>query len=249
MRFKMIIALAVIAAVAVGVTASNAALRSETSLKIKLAKAKAPASVVMKVDNSNFNTPGNPYGGGIVPERINEVVITSKSAKWSGKGAVQCKIPIPSAAAGNNTGAIANPGCPAKSKVGTGDFIATAGTPGQPYDTGDAGVITGTLTIYNYKPSGGAQAALLLEAKSKNPVPNVYQYILATVKGGVLKASIPNMADLPVSLSNLFKVGDTYKTLSMATMNTKINSPKSKTPLLTLNNFKSMDFSVVLNRQ
>lgn len=242
MRFKLITVLAAIAALAVGVATSNAGLRSETSLKIKLAKAKAPASVVMNIDNTNT--------AGLVPERINQVVISSKTAKWSGKGAAQCAITIPSTAAGNNDGSDVGKNCPAKSKVGKGTFIANAGTVGVAYDPGDAGKITGTITIYNYKPAGGSQAALLIDAVSKTPVEGVHQYMLAQIRGGVLTANIPNMADLPVNLSNLFKNPDlvTYKTLSMATMNTTITSPKSKHPLLTLNNFKNMDFSVVLNR-
>ena len=87
---------------------------------------------------------------------------------------------------------------------------------------------------------------------SSIPVPNVYQYILATVKGGVLSANVPNAADLPASLSNLLRNPDmSYRTLSMATMNTKIKSPKVKKgqkPLLTLNSFKNLDYSIELNR-
>ncbi|MBI5311240.1 MAG: hypothetical protein HZB14_09505 [Actinobacteria bacterium] len=246
MRFKLITVLAAIAALAVGVTASNAGLRSETSVKIKIPKAKAPAQVQMTIDNTHTLN-----GVGVVPERVNQVVIKSAAAKWYSKGAPQCNIPIPSAAAGNNTGGPANPGCPAKSKIGTGKFEAHDGIVGQPYDPSDAGRVTGTLTIYNYKPSGGAQAALLLEAKSDIPVPNVYQYILATVKGGSITASVPNAADLPASLANLMRNPDmSYRTLSMANMTTTIKAPKVKKgkALFTLNQFKSMDFSIVLNR-
>lgn len=246
MRFKLITVLAALAALAVGVTASNAGLHSSTTVKIKIAKAKAPASVVMNIDNTHTNA----AGVGIVPERINQVVITSKAAKWYSKGAVQCKVVIPSAAAGNNDGSDIGKNCPSKSKIGSGTFIANAGTPGTVYDPGDAGRITGVMKVYNYKAPAGAQAALLLDAESKTPVPGVHQYILAVVKGGKLTASVPNMADLPTNLSNLFKNPDgvTYKTLSMATMNTSLKSPSAKRPLLTLNNFKSMDFAVELNR-
>ena len=77
MRFKLITVLAALAALAIGVTTSNAGLHSKTDMKMKLAKEKAPAEVVMNVDNTH--TIG---GVGVVPERINQVVIKSSAAKW-----------------------------------------------------------------------------------------------------------------------------------------------------------------------
>lgn len=244
MRIKIISAVAVIAALAIGATASNATFRSEVAVKVKLAKAGAPAKLTMVIDNTDSAN---------VPDRISSVVVTSKVAKFNSKAVPQCSTPVPSNAAGNNTGAALNPACPKGSKIGSGKFTANTGIEGQPIPFNDLGVINGAINVYNYKPGPGEQAALLFELMSDTPVPDTHQYMRAGVtKGGVVVANIPNVADLPPKVADLLRNPDmSFRTASMAHSEYTLTAPRPKKgqkPFFTLKNTKNMDFSVVLNR-
>lgn len=243
MRTKILSLVAVVAALAVGVSASSASFRSETSAKVTLAKAGAPATLVMKVDNTDTLK---------VPDRISSVVVTSKSAKFNSAAVPACTTAVPTNAAGTNNAAEINPKCPAKSKVGKGTWIANTGTPGQPIPA-DLGTLSGTTNIYNYKKAGGEQAALLMELMSDIPVPNAHQYIRVSISNsGVVTALVPNTADLPPAVANFLRNADlSYRTTSMAQVNYTINKltpKKGKKPFFTMKNLKKIDFSVVLNR-
>lgn len=239
MRTKLILVATVVAALAIGVVSSNAALQTSTSVNVKLAKAGAPATVVTEIKNSD--------NAGLVPQRVSAITIASKVAKWNSKAVPQCKSTIPTNAAGNNNAAQISPACPSKSKVGKGTFTVNTGTVGQPIPA-DLGVISGTVNVYNYKPGSGQQAAMLFEIKSDIPVPNAHQYQLATVsRTGVLSATIPNTADLPPAVQQ-FLVG---RTTALNNLKVTIKSPKPakrKKPFLTLKNTKNMDFVVTLDR-
>jgi hypothetical protein len=247
MRIKIVSLVAVVAALAIGVSASNATFRTETSASIKLAKAGAPATAKIVIDNSDTD---------FVPAHVKSVVITSKVAKFNSKAVTQCKTKVPNNADGDNTGAALNPACPSASKIGKGSFRANTGVPGQPIPFNDLGVIDGTINIYNYKPGSGQQAALLLEIMSDTPVPDTHQYMLAGIsKRGVITANVPNTTDLPPNVSNLLRVNPpsnmSYRTTSLAHVETTITSPrpkKGKAPFFTLKNTRNIDFSVVLNR-
>ncbi len=247
MRIKVISVVAAVALVAVGVTASNASFRSEASVKIKLAKAGAPAKVTMVIDNTDSAN---------VPQRISSVVTTSKVAKFNSKAVPQCTSKIPTNADGDNNAAAINPACPAGSKVGSGKFTANTGVVGQPIPFSDLGKIDGTLNVYNYKPQGGEQAALLLEIMSDTPVPDAHQYSRVSISNsGVLTSTIPNTADLPPKVSDFLRVNPptdmSYRTTSMAHVEITMTSPKAKKgkkPYFTLKNTKNLDFSIVLNR-
>lgn len=238
MRIKLILVATVVAALAIGVVSSNAALQTSTSVNVKLAKAGAPATVVTEIKNAD--------NAGLVPQRVSAITIASKVAKWNSKAIPQCASTIPTNAQGNNNAAQISPACPAKSKVGSGTFTVNTGTVGQPIP-GDLGIISGTVNVYNYKPGSNA-AALLFEIKSDVPVPNAHQYQLATVtKSGVLSASIPNTTDLPPAVQQ-FLVG---RTTSLNNLKVTIKSPKpakGKKPFLTLKNTKNLDFVVTLDR-
>lgn len=239
MRIKLILVATVVAALAIGVVSSNAALQTSTSVNVKLAKAGAPATVVTEIKNND--------NAGLVPQRVSAITIASKVAKWNSKAIPQCSSTIPTNAAGNNNAAQISPACPAKSKVGSGTFTVNTGTVGQPIP-GELGTISGTVNVYNYKPGGGQQAAMLFEIKSDIPVPNAHQYQLATVsKSGVLSATIPNTTDLPPAVQQ-FLVG---RTTALNNLKVTIKSPKpakGKKPFLTLKNTKNMDFVVTLDR-
>ncbi|MGH2906617.1 MAG: hypothetical protein ACRDKI_07585 [Solirubrobacterales bacterium] len=238
MRIKLIAVATAIAALAIGVSASNATLNSETSAKVSIKKAGAPATVKLVIDNTD---------NAVVPQRVSAVSITSKAAKWNSKAVPQCKSKVPTNADNDNNAGPITPACPKGSKVGSGKFKVNTGTVGQPIPS-DLGTIDGTLNIYNYKPGGGQQAALLLEIMSDTPVPNAHQYSLAGVsKSGTIFATVPNTADLPPSVSALLLP----RTTSLAHLETTIKSPKPKgktKPFFTLKNLKNIDFSVVLQR-
>lgn len=247
MRIKIVSIVAVVAALAVGVTASNASFRTEASMKIKIAKAGAPAQTSIVVDNTDSAN---------VPQRISSVVMTSKVAKFNSKALPQCTTKIPTNADGDNNAAALNPACPSGSKVGSGTFVANTGVVGQPIPFSDLGVIDGTLRVYNYKPQGGEQAALLLEIMSDKPVPDAHQYQRISISnGGVITSVLPNTADLPPNVANLLLINPptnmNFRTTSMANFKLTVKSPKAKKgkkPFLTLKNTKNMDFSIVLNR-
>jgi len=239
MRIKLIVIATAIAALAVGVGTSSATLNSQTSAKVSLAKAGAPATVQLIIDNTD---------NAVVPQRISAIQIASKSAKWNSKAVAQCKSTVPTNALGNNNAAEITPPCPKASKVGTGTFTVNTGTVGQPIPA-DLGTISGDINIYNYKPGGGQQAALLLEIMSDVPVPNAHQYSLATVsKAGVISATVPNTDDLPPAVKNILSPPSAPRTTSLANLKTTIKSPAGKKPFLTLKNLKNIDFSVTLQR-
>lgn len=241
MRIKVITAVAIVAAMAVGVTASNAALRTEANLRVQVKKPGAPAKAIIKIDNTD---------PGVVPQRVSTLVIASKVAKFNGSALPACKTPVPSNALGNNNAGEINPPCPSKTLVGKGTFIANTGITGQPLPA-DFGTIDGDMRVYNYKKSGGEQAALLVELRSDIPVPNAHQYLRAGItKGGVIRATIPNTADLPPQVSNLLRNPDgSYRTTSMANMSLTLASPRGKKPFFTLKQVKKLDFQIVLERE
>jgi hypothetical protein len=209
------------------------------SAKVSIKKAGAPATVKLLIDNTD---------NAVVPQRISAIQIASKTAKFNSKAVPQCKSEIPTNAKGNNNAAEITPACPKKSKVGTGKFTVNTGTPGQPIPA-DLGTISGDINVYNYKPGGGQQAALLLEIMSDTPVPNAHQYQLATVsKSGVISATVPNTQDLPPAVKNILSPPNAPRSTALAKLETTIKSPSGKKPFLTLRNLKNIDFSVTLQR-
>jgi hypothetical protein len=241
MRIKLISIVAVVAALAVGVTASQASLTGGSNVKVSLPKAGGPAKVTIVINNTD---------NVLVPQRVSSVVVTSKAAKWNSKAVPYCKKTVPTNAAGNNNGASLR--CPKNSRVGTGKFTVNIGNPGQPIPT-DLGIINGAINVYNYKPKSGQQAALLFEQIADRPIPDTHVYILAGVtKSGVYSATIPNTIDLPPAVSNLLRNPDmSYRTTALASVGVTLKSPpakKGKRPFLTVKNLKNLDFSVVLNR-
>jgi hypothetical protein len=240
MRIKLIVLATAVAAIALGASVSTAALQSGTDVVVKLKKAGAPATAVITINNTDT--------AGIVPEPITNVTIKSAVAKFNGKAITQCKTPVPTGAA-NNGGKI-NPACPSKSKVGSGSFIVNTGKVGQPLPS-EFGTIDGKINIYNYKPSGGGNAALLMEVLSQTPVPNTHVYVVATIKGGTITARVPKMEDLPPAVIEILSPPSqpqNARVVSLAKITTSIKPPKSKKPFFTLKNTKNLSFSVTLDR-
>ncbi|MGB0873341.1 MAG: hypothetical protein ACPGWS_07830 [Solirubrobacterales bacterium] len=239
MRIKVILVATVVAALAIGVVSSNAALQTSTSVNVNVSKPGKPGSVRMVLVNNDT--------AGLVPQRISKITISSRVARWYSKGAGVCKSTVPTNAAGTNNAAPISPACPRSSRIGKGKFTVNTGTVGQAIPA-DLGTISGDVTVYNYRPSGGKVVALLFEIKSDIPVPNAHQYQLAQIsKKGTLEAEVPNTSDLPPSVQQ-FLVG---RTTSLNKLDVTLKSPKvkrGKKPLFTLKNNKKLDFLVTLDR-
>lgn len=238
MRIKMILIATVVAALAIGVSVSNAALQQSVKVNVKVAKPGAAGSVSVNYTNQD--------DAGIVPQRTASLVVTSKVAKWNSSGAGVCKSPIPVNPAANNVAEI-SPACPSSSKVGKGTFTVNTGTVGQPIPA-ELGTISGNVNVYNYKPAGGSQAALLFEILSDSPVQNAHEYTLGQItRSGTLSAKIPNTTDLAPALQQFL----TGRTTSLTSLNLTIKSPKvkkGKKPLFTLKNTKNLDIAAQVIR-
>jgi hypothetical protein len=262
MRTKLILIATVVAALAIGVSASNAALQNSVSVALKFKKAGGPGTLDLSLTNTE--------DGNLVPARIKTLIISSNSGVYNSKALPYCKIvpdlkvggtdTIPTNAAGNNrSDALAEePGgknsdvvkknCPVSSLVGKGKFEAVVGTVGQPYDPGQAGLITGFVYMYNYKPRSGDTLAFVAWIKSDNPVPNAnqYQYVGVTKKG-VIKTDLPARADIPPNIQNALPPG----TISMTKLSLKLTSPKPKKgkPIFSIKSFSNLNVAGQLIRE
>lgn len=240
MRIKLIALATVVAALAVGVVTSQAALQQEVKVNVSLSKAGAPATVKLSLVNDD---PGK------VPERIKTLVVTSKTVKWNSKAAPYCGVKIPTNADGDNNAAKLS--CPSKSKVGSGKFLVNTGIPGQA-PPAELYVIDGNITVFNYKPRSGDTAAFLIEIQSDIPVPNAHQYQYVGIsRSGVMTAEIPNTADLPPQVRDIL-LNLPGRQISLNTISLTLKAPKvkkGKKPLFTINNFKKLDVAGKLIRE
>jgi hypothetical protein len=254
MRTKLILIATVVAALAIGVTASNAALQNSVSVNLKFKKAGGPGSLKLALTNTE--------DGNLVPARIAKIIISSKSGVYNSKALPYCKIvptntvggkdEIPTNAAGNNRseqlapepGAAApdtvKKNCPLKSLVGKGTFEAVVGTQGQPYDPSQAGLITGKVFVYNYKPRAGDTVGFVAWIQSDNPVPNANQYQYISVsKKGVITTVLPSRAEIPQNIADLLPPG----IISMTKVNLTLTAPANgkKKPIFSVKNFSNLD--------
>ncbi|MGK2877690.1 MAG: hypothetical protein ACSLFF_03800 [Solirubrobacterales bacterium] len=262
MRTKLIAIATVVAALAIGVTASNAALQNSLSVQLKFKKAGGPGSLKLSLTNVE--------DGGLVPQRVAQMVVTSSSAVYNSKALPYCKIvptqtvggkdEIPTNAAGNNTSDFLAPepggnnsatvlkNCSLKSLVGKGTFQAVVGTVGQPYNPAQAGLITGKVYLFNYKPRAGDQVAFVAWIQSNNPVPNANQYQYVGVsKKGVIRAILPNRGDIPPNIAAVLPEG----TISMTNLNLNLTSPKPKKgkPIFSIKSFSNLNVTGQLIRE
>ncbi len=263
MRTKLILIATVVAALAIGVTASNAALQNSVSVNLKFKKAGGPGTLKLSLTNVE--------DGGLVPQRVKEMIISTKSGQYNSKALPYCKIvpsqtvggkdEIPTNAAGNNTSDFLAPqpggknsatvlkNCPLKSIVGKGTFEAVVGTPGQPYDKSQAGLITGNVYLFNYKPRSGDTLAFASWIQSDNPVQNANQYLYVGVsKKGVIRTVLPNRQDIPPNIGAVLPPG----IISMTKLNLTLTSPKpakGKKPIFSVKSFSNLDVAGQLIRE
>jgi hypothetical protein len=261
MRTKLILIATVVAALAIGVTASNAALQNSVSVDLKFKKAGGPGSLALSLTNRE--------DGDLVPQRIAKMIISSSSGVYNSKALPYCKIipagassdTIPTNAAGNNNSEFLAPqpggknpanvlkNCPLKSLVGKGTFEAVVGTVGQPFNRAQAGFITGNVYLYNYKPRSGDTLAFVAWIQSDNPVPNAnqYQYVGVTKKG-VITTVLPNRSDIPPNIANVLAPG----VISMTQLKLKLTAPKppkGKKPIFSVKSLSNLNISGSLVRE
>lgn len=260
MRIKLIALATVVAALAIGVTASQASLQQSVSVNVKFKKAGGPGKISVKLENVE--------AGGLVPERISQLIVKSKSVKYNSKAYPYCKIippgsstdTIPTNAAGNNNSDFLAPepgqtnsstvlkNCPIKSLVGKGSFEAVVGNVRQPYDPANAGLITGKVFAYNYKPRKGDQAAMVVWIQSNNPVPNANQYQYVGIsKSGTINAVLPSRADIPTKIADLLPAGTISMTKLSLTLESK-KGKKGKVPF-TIKSFSNLDVTGQIVRE
>lgn len=262
MRTKLILIATVVAALAIGVSASNAALQNSVSVALKFKKAGGPGTLDLSLTNVE--------DGGLVPQRIKTLIISSSSGVYNSKALPYCKIvptqqaggkdEIPTNAAGNNTSDFLAPqpggknsatvlkNCPLKSLVGKGSFEAVVGNVGQPYDPSQSGLITGNTYMFNYKPRSGDTLAFVAWIQSNNPVPNANQYVYVGVsKSGVIKTDLPNRGDIPPNIAAVLPQG----VISMTKLKLKLTSPKPKKgkPIFSIKSFSNLNVAGSLVRE
>jgi hypothetical protein len=104
MRIKLIAIATAILALAVGVTASNAALQNAIQVKMNFKKAGGPGSLSLQLINMDDATlpEGAPMSatqlqnalndGGLVPQRVSKLIVQSSSAKFSTKSLPYCQL-------------------------------------------------------------------------------------------------------------------------------------------------------------
>lgn len=240
MRIKLIALATVVAALAVGAMTSQAALQQKVSVNVNIPKPGNGGTIKVSLVN---NDPGQ------VPERIKQIIVTSKTVKWYSKALPYCNVTIPTNAAGNNNAAKLS--CPSKSRVGRGNFLVNTGVreqgiPAELYE------INGNITAYNYKPRSGDVAAFLVEIQSDVPVPNAHQYQYVGIsRAGVMKADIPATEDLPPQVRDIL-LNLPGRKIALNTINLTLTAPKvkkGKKPLFTIKSYKKLDVSGELVRE
>ncbi len=86
MRIKILVIGAALAAI-VGGGSASAALQNQLNVDILQKGQGYPAAV--KLFASNYDS------AGVIPQRISQVVLKSKSAKWNGRAVPKCSSPVP----------------------------------------------------------------------------------------------------------------------------------------------------------
>lgn len=282
MRAKLIVLAVALLAMAVPVATSEAALQNAVQAKLHFKKAGGPGSIFVQLVNmDDVPLPeGKPLSrrglsmalrnGGLVPQRLKRIVIQSRSARFNRRALPYCKVVfrgqarIPTRADGitgaeeltyvpgqRNSRSVSR-ACPKRSILGRGDFTATVGTPGQPYNPAQAGALEGTIIVYNYRPARGDTLGTVVRLHVDNPVPST-QYIYTGVsKRNVLTANVPSRAEIPTNLDATIPPGE----LSMTSVNLSLKAPTPKRrhgkrgkPIFTVKSFKKLDLYGQLIRE
>ncbi|MFT4048401.1 MAG: hypothetical protein QM648_01025 [Solirubrobacterales bacterium] len=283
MRIKLIAIATALVALAVGVATSHAALQNAVGVNVNFKKAGGPGTLQVQLINFDGNLlssgggPANPtkalsdadmhttlyQGGGLVPQRVKQLIVKSTSAKFNSKAPEvgYCKLVnpdtgatgIPTRATGMTGAETLTPikgetnpasvlkNCPLKTMIGSGTFTAVVGQVGTAYNPSQAGALEGKIYVYNYKPAAGDALGTIALLHVDNPVP-ANQYLYNGVsKSGVLTANIPARSEIPTNLDASIPAGEVV----MTSLNLKLTAPKPKKkngkPIFTIKSFSNLN--------
>lgn len=275
MRTKLIFLVAALCAFLIGGGTADAALQNAVKVKSSFKKAGGPGSLTLQLINiddaplpvgksiSQRRLHRYIFNGGLVPQPIKRVVVSSRAARYNRHALPYCKVyfngrkTIPTRADGitgterltyvprqRNSRSVSR-ACPKKSIIGRGNFTATIGTPGMAYQPVLAGVLEGSVIAYNYQPKRGDTLGTVVRLHVKRPVPSTLYLYVGVSKRGVIDAKIPTRADIPPNLDAALLPG----AVSLTSVDLKLTAPKPKRrhgkrgkPIFTIKSFRKLDF-------
>lgn len=182
------------------------------------------------------NTSVNPA---LAPERVTRIQVTSRTLKWNSRarGVPRCGASIP------NNGAA--PRCSSKSKIGSGRVSGIFGQPGQDRNLlGVLAPVSGTITLYNYRPARGNQARFLAVIRTRTPLVGVSINVLVPVsRGGTITIDVPDVAQMPPAIVAALPAGSRFVMTSLSTSITAKKQRRGR-PYAYLRTLKRLDVRV-----
>lgn len=176
---------------------------------------------------------------GFAPERVNQILVSSRTMKWNSRarGVPRCGARIP------NDGSA--PRCSRRSKVGSGRITGIFGQPKQSAILlGVLSPVSGTVTLYNYKPARGNQARLLAVVKTRTPLAGVSINVLVPVsRAGTLTIDVPDVAQMPPAIIAALPPGTRFMLTSLTATVTAKKQRRGK-PYVYLRTLKNLNFGV-----
>lgn len=195
-------------------------------------KAGREVRATMYYTNTNSNA-------GIAPERVNQILVSSRTLKWNSRarGVPRCGASIP-----NDGNA---PRCSSRSKVGSGTITGIFGQPLQSATLlGPLAPVTGSVTIYNYRPASGNQARLLAVVRTRTPLAGVSINVLVPVsRSGTLTINVPDVPQMPAAIGAALPVGSRFILTSLTATVTAKRQRRGK-PYVYLRTLKNLHMSV-----
>lgn len=197
---------------------------------VKKAGREVRATVYYTNTNSN---------AGFAPERVNQILVSSRTLKWNSRarGVPRCAASIP------NDGSA--PRCSSRSKVGSGSITGIFGQPKQSAMLlGVLSPVSGSVTLYNYRPAGGNQARLLAVVRTRSPLAGVSINVLVPVsRGGTLTINVPDVAQMPPAIGAALPPGSRFMLTSLTATVTAKKQRRGK-PYIHLRTLKNLHMNV-----
>jgi hypothetical protein len=239
MRTKSLSIVCTTAIVVVGfasqLAAPAAAATGQVSVHVKgrgVVKAGREVSASIGVTNVNRNAAN-------APERLNQLLIISRALRYNSRARSyrRCSAALP------NTGSPAR--CSRRTKVGSGSFTGIFGQPLQPASMlGTLAPVSGTITLYNYKPGGGQQVRLLAVMRTRTPLAGVSINLLVPVsRRGTMTINIPDVSQMPPAIPAALPPGSRFV---LTNLKATVKAPRERRgkPFVYLSTTKKLDVNV-----
>lgn len=176
---------------------------------------------------------------GFAPERVNQILVSSRTLKWNSRarGVPRCGARIP------NDGSA--PRCSRRSKVGSGNVTGIFGQPLQSATLlGVLSPVSGSVTLYNYKPARGNQARLLAVIRTRTPLAGVSINVLVPVsRSGTLTINVPDVAQMPPAIGAALPPGSRF-ILTSLTASVSAKKQRRGKPYVYLRTLKNLHMNV-----